>query len=449
MPGLFRAIFPASHTTPWNADRNEVTMIELNGDPAEPRPDLPTAPGRPRAPRPLARRSADFARSPWSVPVGLAGRHPTPISLSSGAPSDTLVPARRLAEAAGRTWAEPNEWGYGGTDGYYPLREWLAGWLARRAIVTSPAEILLTTGSQQGIDLVARIFLDEGDAVIVEGPTYIGALQVFDSYGAEYVVAPMDDEGLDIAALERLLAARSAAGRAMPRLLYSVPTFQNPTGRLMSAARRDATVALARRHGIVVIEDDPYGELYFDTAPPPSLRARDADVIGLGTFSKTLAPALRTGWMVLPPDLFDYMANAREVNDVQGDRMAQRVIAYVVEGFLDEHVAWLREQYRERCDRLLGALRHGLPPEVRIARPGGGFFLWADLPGGMDAAGFMPEAADHGILFLPGGWFYPDRRADPGMRLSFSHVPTGNLDEAAARLTSALSASLAVGGGGR
>ncbi|HEV2529316.1 MAG TPA: PLP-dependent aminotransferase family protein [Thermomicrobiales bacterium] len=395
--------------------------------------------------RRLARRASAFHESPWSVPTTLDGRHPAPISLSSGAPSESLIPVDRLAEAARQAWAEPNQWGYAGVGGYYPLREWLAHWLADRGVATDPEQIVLTTGSQQGIDLAARVFLDPGDTVIVEGPTYIGALQVFDACDATYLVAPMDDDGLDVAALERELADRAAQGHRPPKLLYSVPTFQNPTGRLMSQERREALLALARRYGIVVVEDDPYGELYFDQAPPASLRARDADVIALGTFSKTLAPALRLGWMVLPPDLVPLMANGREVFDVHGDRMSQRVVAYTVPDFLDGHVAWLREQYAERCRRLANALEASLPEGVRLSRPGGGFFLWLDLPEGLDAALMMPEAADHGVQFLPGGWFYPDRRPDPGLRLSFSNVPEEWLDEGAARLGTAIRAALAVG----
>ena len=392
----------------------------------------------------LADRAAAFRDSPWSVPSDLIGRHPEPISLSSGAPSEDLVPVQRLAEAASRVWGEPNTWGYAGAAGLDPLREWLAQWLSDRSVVASPDEIVITTGSQQGIDLVARVFLDHGDTVIVEGPTYIGALQVFDSYGADYLVAPMDDHGLDTGVLATMLADRAARGQPSPRLLYTVPTFQNPTGRLMSDDRRNALVRLCRQHGIVIVEDDPYGELYFHDAPPTSLRARDGDVIALGTFSKTLAPALRTGWMVVPPDLVDLMVNAREVNDVHGDLMSQRIVASAASGFLDDHVAWLRAQYRRRCDHLHTALRDGMPEQVRIERPGGGFFIWLDLPDGMDAAAMMAAAADNGVLFLPGGWFYPDHRPDPGLRLSFSRVSEDLMTEAARRLTTAVTASLAV-----
>ncbi len=397
----------------------------------------------------LADRAADFHDSPWSVPTDLIGRHPSPISLSSGAPSEDLVPVRRLAEAAGRIWSDTNSWGYAGAAGLDPLREWLGQWLSDRSVVTGPDEIVVTTGSQQGIDLIARVFLNRGDTVIVEGPTYIGALQVFGSYGADYLIAPMDDHGLDTDALATMLADRAAQGLPAPRLLYTVPTFQNPTGRLMSDDRRDALVRLARQHGIVIVEDDPYGELYFHDAPPRSLRARDAEVIALGTFSKTLAPALRTGWMVVPPDLVDLMVNAREVNDVHGDLMSQRIVTAAAQGFLDDHVAWLRSQYRQRCDHLYAALRDGMPGQVRIEQPDGGFFIWLDLPEGMDAASLMAPAADNGVLFLPGSWFYPDRRPDPGLRLSFSRVSEDLLTDAARRLTTAITASLAVGAADR
>ena len=392
----------------------------------------------------LAKRAARFHTSPWSMPMDLDGRHPAPVSLSSGAPAESLVPVERLTEAAATVWAEPNQWAYAGLAGYHPLREWLAEWLRARQFETSADNIVLLTGSQQGIDLVARIFLDDGDTVIVEGPTYIGALQVFDSFGARYLTIPMDDDGMDTDALEAALAERQQRHEPTPKLLYTVPTFQNPTGRLTSDSRRDAMLAIARQYEIVVVEDDPYGELFFGQPPPRSLQARDDDVISLGTFSKTLAPALRLGWAVLPTPLVDLVANAREVNDVHGDRMTQRVVAYTVNGFLDDHIAWLRGQYARRRDRLLAALDEYLPEDVCILRPEGGFFVWLDLPDGMDAVALMPDAADHGILYLPGSWAFPDRRASPGIRLSFANAPEEWLDEGAKRLGTAIRAALAV-----
>lgn len=400
-------------------------------------------PGGIIAPR-LARRAARFASSPWDGP-GLArpGAHPHPISLISGAPHPALVPVDRLRAAATVAWRGPIETGYSGARGYEPLRQWLASWLGDRQIQAQADDIVLTTGSQQGIDLVGRLFLDPGDAVIVEGPTYIGALQAFDTYEAAYVTAPMDDDGLIPEALAKILADREASGQPMPKLLYTVPTFQNPTGRVLTFERRKRVIEIAREYGIVVVEDDPYGELRFAGEPVPAMRALDPNVIYLGTFSKTIAPALRVGWIVSPPPLTTLFVNAREVNDVTGEAMSQRIVLFTVQDFLDGHIAGLRRAYGERCETLMSALTETLPSEVRVFRPEGGFFVWVELPKGTDAEDLLPFAAEAGVTFLPGGWFFSDRRAHHAIRLSFANTPLDELREGGRRVGTAVKALLA------
>jgi 2-aminoadipate transaminase len=302
-------------------------------------------------------------------------------------------------------------------------------------VAVDPAEIMITNGSQQGIDLVARLMLDPGDQIVVEGPVYIGAMQTFDAYEAEYIIAPLDDEGLDVAALDRLLTATGAR----PKLIYTVPTFQNPTGISMSRARREALLALARERGILVLEDDPYGELYFDDVPELALRALDPSVVHLGTFSKTIAPGIRVGWTVAPRRLMDLLLMAKEGSDIHTDRVITRTVYYAAEGFLDDHVAALRDLYRRRRDALLAGLERHLPPRVTWSCPGGGFFVWVRLPDGCDADALLPRAAGHGVAFLPGSWFYPaGQKVHNGFRMSFSALPIERIEEGTRRLGTAI-----------
>ncbi len=394
---------------------------------------------------PLARRARAFGPSLWAEVGAYLDRHPDPVFFGSGAPAPELTPLDRLRAAAAEVWADAaGNLGYAEATGYEPLRQLVAARMADRGAAVDPAQVLITNGSQQGIDLVARLLLDPGDAVVVEGPTYLGALTVFEAAEATYVVVPMDDEGLDVAALGSALADRAARGLPAPKLLYTVPTFQNPTGGTMSDARRRAVLALARRHNLLVVEDDPYGELRYDGEPIATLRALDPDVVYLGTFSKTIAPGLRVGWLVAPTELVDPLTNAREAADIHGERMTARIVHRTADGFLDGHLVAARAVYRRRRDALLRCLERHLPAGTTWQAPTGGFFVWVELPQGLDAAALLPAAADRGVVYMPGGWFYPDRRADRGLRLSFS-----TLDEATiARGTERLGAVVAEALGG-
>jgi 2-aminoadipate transaminase len=384
----------------------------------------------------FARRARAFESSPWSAAWDLVSQHPDPIYFGNGAPAREAQPLDRLREAGARAWAEAcGILDYGEVEGYLPLRELIARRMAVRGVVVDPAEIMITNGSQQGIDLVARLMLDPGDQIVVEGPVYIGAMQTFDAYEAEYIIAPLDDEGLDVAALDRLLTATGAR----PKLIYTVPTFQNPTGITMSRARREALLALARERGILVLEDDPYGELYFGEVPELALRAIDSDVVHLGTFSKTIAPGIRVGWTVAPPRLMDLLLMAKEGSDIHTDRVITRTVYYTADGFLDEHVAGLRELYRRRRDALLAGLERNLPSSVTWSCPGGGFFVWVRLSDGYDADELLPRAAGHGVAFLPGSWFYPaGQKLHNGFRMSFSALPIERIEEGTRRLGNAI-----------
>jgi 2-aminoadipate transaminase len=391
----------------------------------------------------LARRAASFAVSPWAAVDGLFERHPDMIFFGNGAPAPELVPADRLRTAAAEVWAKPGDLGldYAGAEGYRPLRELIARRMVDPGVMVEADEVLLTNGSQQGIDLIARLLLDPGDAVVVEGPTYLGALQVFDAYEATYVVAPLDADGLDVAALEVALAAAPRP----PKLLYTIPTYQNPAGSTLPVERRHVLLALARRYNLVVVEDDPYGELRYGGAVLPPLRALEPDVVYLGTFSKTIAPGLRLGWLIAPPALVQALVNAREVADIHGEKMTQRIVYRAADGFLDEHVARARTVYRRRRDGLLAGLCRELPAPFRWSEPAGGFFVWLDLPDGLDAGAILQTAADQGVSYLPGDWFFPSgvRGAGRnGLRLSFSSLSEERIDEGTRRLGAVLRAAL-------
>jgi 2-aminoadipate transaminase len=380
----------------------------------------------------LARRAKAFEISPWADAWDLVSRHPDPIYFGNGAPAREAQPLGRLREAGARAWADAGDiLDYGEVEGFRPLRELIAARMAARGMPVDPDDVMITNGSQQGIDMVARLMLDPGDQIVVEGPVYIGAMQTFDAYEASYLVAPVDDEGLNVAALERLLAATGAR----PKLIYTVPTFQNPTGITMTRARREALLALARERGMLVLEDDPYGELYYGPAPEAPLRALDPTVVYLGTFSKTIAPGIRVGWTVAPRRLIDLLLMAKEGSDIHTDRVITRTVYHAADGFLDDHIAALRDLYRRRRDTLLAGLQRHLPSEVTWSCPGGGFFVWVRLPHGRSADALLPIAAARGVAFLPGSWFYPEgQKEHSGMRLSFSSLPIDRIEEGARRL---------------
>lgn len=386
----------------------------------------------------FARRAPSFAISPWDMVVEFWQGHPDPVFFGNGAPAPDVVPKARLQEAAAAVWSDVRnlELGYGGVRGFAPLRELIAERMAAQGIEVAPEGILLTNGSQQGIDLISRLMLDPGDLVVVEGPAYIGALQVFDACEAQYIVVPVDDDGMDVAALEEALRAAPRP----PKFLYTVPTFQNPTGVTLSLERRTALLEVAHRHGLLVVEDDPYGELRYEGESLPPLRALDPNVVYLGTFSKTIAPGLRIGWMITPPRFQAPLTNAREVIDIHGDRMTPQIVHRAARDFLDDHLATVaRPAYRSRRDALAAALAAEMPPCVTWSVPRGGFFFWLDLPEALSPMALQAPAAAAGAIILPGDLFYPGYTANVpggrnGIRLSFSSVDEAAIQKGISRL---------------
>ncbi len=372
------------------------------------------------------------ARTPSTSPWVLSGRadqmnpsvlrellkvteRPDIISFAGGLPSPKTFPVAEFEAACSRVLREDAEAAlqYAASEGYGPLREMVA---ASLPWPVDPSQVLITTGSQQGLDLAAKVLIDPGSRILVETPTYLGALQAFAPMEPRVTSVASDDEGVDIDALRTTQQAGTPA-----RFFYVLPNFQNPSGRLMSETRRAALSRTAAEIGLPLIEDNPYGELWFDTPPPAPLTARQPDAcLYLGSFSKVLAPSLRLGYLVAPPALFPKLLQAKQAADLHSPGFNQRVVAEVMkDGFLDRHVPRIRALYRAQRDVMLAALQQHMPEGVHWNRPAGGMFLWARLPAGLDAAALLPKALARGVAYVPGAAFYAGAADTRTLRLSF------------------------------
>lgn len=362
---------------------------------------------------------------------------PEIISLAGGLPAPELFPADEYRRAF--EWVlETNPGGamqYGPSEGYRPLREFLARRLTRLGVPAEAEHILITSGSQQGLDLLGKIFLNPGDVVCLENPSYMGAIQAFDSYQADYTIVPMDDEGMRSEELDPILR------RYKVKFIYALPNFQNPSGRTMSLHRRQILVETAQAHGVPIVEDDPYGELRFEGESLPSLRSLWPDgVIYLGTFSKILAPGFRLGWVVTPEALYDDFVFAKQPADLHSSSATQMATYEVCKQgeFLESHVERIREVYRERRDVMLRALERHFPPGCTWTRAQGGLFVWAELPHSIDTRDLLADALQENVAFVPGQSFHPDRSGHNTMRLNFSNVSPERIEEGIARLGGAI-----------
>ncbi|OGB99689.1 MAG: 2-aminoadipate aminotransferase, partial [Burkholderiales bacterium RIFCSPLOWO2_12_FULL_67_210] len=339
------------------------------------------------------------------------------ISFAGGLPSPKTFPVDAFAAACAQVLGTDGRAAlqYAASEGYAPLREMIA---AQLPWDVDPAQVLITTGSQQGLDLVAKVLIDAGSRVLVETPTYLGALQAFAPMEPEVESVASDAEGVDVDDLER----KAGRGAERARFLYVLPNFQNPTGRSMSEARRQALVERAAAIGLPLVEDNPYGDLWFDQPPPLPLTARNPEgCIYLGSFSKVLAPGLRLGYVVAPKAIMPKLLQAKQAADLHSPSFNQRMVAEVLkDGFLERHVPTIRALYKRQCAAMLDALKTEMAGlNVQWNSPDGGMFLWVRLPEGMNAVELLPKAVDKGVAFVPGAAFYasePDPRA---LRLSF------------------------------
>jgi 2-aminoadipate transaminase len=390
----------------------------------------------------LAHRMADMPPSAVREILKVAER-PDILSFAGGLPAPELFPVDEIAAAhaevlrlSGRSALQ-----YSTTEGFGPLREWIAEHLRHRGIAARADELLITNGSQQGIDLVARVFLDPGDVVLVENPTYLAAIQAFAAYQVRLIAVPGDDEGMQVDRLPALIAAHR------PKLIYLVPSFQNPKGTTLPPARRAALAAVAAEHRVAVLEDDPYGELTF-AGPPPRPVAADSqgNVCYLGTFSKTLAPGLRIGWLWGDAAVVRKATIAKQAADLHTATLAQRATAALLARFdYQGHVERIRGVYRERCLTMLTALAEHTPAGCRWVTPTGGMFVWLQLPAGLDADALLPTAIARKVAFVPGSAFFHHEIRRDFVRLNFSNQPPPSLVEGMRRFGQVISVALAAG----
>ncbi|MEU2790199.1 PLP-dependent aminotransferase family protein [Streptomyces sp. NPDC007100] len=387
----------------------------------------------------LAARTAQTGGSPVREILALTAR-PEVVSFAGGLPAGELFDTEGIAATFRHVLEEEPRRAlqYSTTEGDPALRAAVAARVSARGLATAPDDLLVTTGSQQGLSLLATALLEPGDTVLVEDPCYLAALQVFSLAGARVVPVPADDAGVDPDALDAI------AAREQPKLLYLVPTFQNPTGRTLPAGRRAAVARVAARRGLWIVEDDPYGELRFEGEPVPYLAgfpgAEDRTAL-LGSFSKIVAPGLRLGWLRAPAGLRRACVIAKQAADLHTSTVDQAAAArYLAGPGLEAHLERVRGAYRARRDALVDGLGAALPEGSRWNRPEGGMFVWATMPAGHDATALLAEVVRHDVAYVPGAPFYAGP-ADPGtMRLSFVTHPPEEIREGLRRLAKTLRA---------
>ena len=347
------------------------------------------------------------------------------ISFAGGFPDSAMFDVEGIRAASNAALAEEPGAAlqYGATEGYNPLREQLAAFMTAKGATDVAADnLIVTTGSQQALDLLGKTLVSPGDKVIVEGPTFLATIQCFRLYGAELISAPIDGNGVKTDELEKLIAEHK------PKFVYLIPTFGNPSGAMLSLERRKAVLEMAVKHNTLIVEDDPYGDLYFGDAPPPSLLNLSATVPGsrdllvhCGSLSKVLSPGLRIGWLVAPPPIMDKLVIAKQAADLHTNALAQRILhRFLTDNDLDAHIATIIRAYGRQKEAMIAAIRDHFPAGVQCTDPEGGMFLWVTLPEGMSSMALFDAAIRKKVAFVPGTPFYVDRKDSNTLRLNFS-----------------------------
>ncbi len=379
---------------------------------------------------------------------------PDVISFAGGMPAPEVFPIEQFKEACIKVLDEngPASLQYGSTDGYLPLREMIARHTGRYGINVTADNILITSGSQQALDLIGKIFINPGDRILVESPTYVGAIQAWRAYGAEFIPVPFDEHGMRTDELEARL-------RAGPKFIYVLPNFQNPTGVTLSYERRLKLIELADRYGVPIVEDDPYGQLRYEGEHLPAISVLDSqtrtqndsyvgNVIYLSTFSKTLAPGIRLAWVIAPPEIITKLMLAKQGADLHTSTFNQMVAHEVAKGgFLNEHVKHIRKVYKERRDVMIETLAEHMPPGVIWTKPEGGLFLWATAPKCVDCQDLFEDAVKEKVAFVPGFSFYAEGGGYNSMRLNFSNADPEHINEGIARLARVMKTHIKQNGG--
>ncbi|GMA14022.1 PLP-dependent aminotransferase family protein [Deinococcus metallilatus] len=391
-----------------------------------------TSPASTLPPVDLTARLADRARRMNASAIReilKVTQQPDVISFAGGLPAPELFPLEDVRRATETVLSKygPAALQYSTTEGHLPLREWIA---ARDGI--SPANVQIVTGSQQGLDLLGKILINEGDVVLVEAPTYLGALQSFQPYGPRYVELPTDEHGIDTGALEDVLKAHPA------KLLYAIPNFQNPTGRTLSLERRRRLLELTAQYGVLVIEDDPYGKLRFTGEELPSLYALGLEMVGgdpnrshviySSSFSKTLVPGLRDAWVQAARPIIEKLVQAKQGADLHTPTLNQMIVAELVGDVLPRQVEIVKKAYGERAQDMMARLREHFPAGVDFTTPEGGMFLWVTVPEGIDTVPLLAQAVERKVAFVPGSPFYALGGGHNTMRLSYSSATPEQID---------------------
>ena len=368
------------------------------------------------------------------------------ISFAGGFPDPDLFDVDGIREASNQALGQGAGavLQYGPTEGWPALKEAIAKHMASKGVTVQPDGLITTTGSQQALDLIGKTMINPGDKVIVEGPTFLATIQCFRLYGADLVSAPIDADGVKVDELEKLIVEHR------PKLIYLIPTFGNPSGAMLTLQRRRRILELAAHHKVLVIEDDPYGELYFGAPPPPTMLAMSKDVPGsrdylayTGSFSKVLSPGIRVGWMIAPEELLAKATMCKQFSDAHTSNLSQAVAAnYLAMNRLDDALAKVRKVYAERADTMADCLKRDLGDALSYSKPLGGMFFWARLTGAnanpTDATAFAKRAPDHGIAFVPGEPFFANNADTATLRFSYATSDLAKIEEGVKRLAKAL-----------
>ena len=358
---------------------------------------------------------------------------PDIISFAGGLPAPELFPVEAVRAAANSVLSKngADALQYGPSEGFMPLREWIAEEMKQRGIAAKSSDVLITNGSQQVLDLVGKLFLNAGDVVLTENPTYLAAIQAFQTFEAHFVPVPTDGQGLIPEALPELIR------KHRPKFLYTIPNFQNPTGVTLALERREKLARIAAEHGLMVVEDDPYGKLRYRGAAVPPIKHWDETgcVIYASTFSKTIAPGLRLGWVVAPSEIFSRLLILKQASDLHTSSFDQRVaFTFLTQNDQNVHIERIRLAYGERFDLMNETLRKEMPSGFTWTQPEGGMFLWVTGPEGLDGMALLPRAIEHKVAFVPGRDFFPGDAGKNYLRLNFSSSPPEKIREGVRRL---------------
>lgn len=359
---------------------------------------------------------------------------PEIISFAGGLPAPELFPTEELIKVSEAVLKEEGRQAlqYGPTDGYTPLRQKIANRMNTFGFSPKVENILITSGSQQGLDFSARVFLDEGDVVICESPSYLGAINAFKASIPQFVEIPTDNDGMDMEQLENVLKTKENV-----KMIYVIPDFQNPSGKTWSIERRKKLIELANKYDLPIIEDNPYGELRFEGEIPPSVKSFDTQgrVVFLGTFSKTFSPGMRIGWVIADNKILEKYNFIKQGSDLQSSTIVQRQMNKFLEMYdLDEHIEKIKDVYRKRRDIMIKGIKEHFPSNVTYTYPEGGLFTWVVLPENINARDVMPKALENNVAFVPGGSFFPNGGNENTFRLNYSNMPEDKIEEGIKRL---------------